>query len=139
MADDAQRSDPKMDAGNLYREEIFTDRGVGTIRVLTPVNRSGLTDTARKIVYVGETQVLTPAGMLPIAFEVEAGSLSEAVEKFGGAVKQAVEETIREIQQLRREAASPIVIPDVTPGGLGGPGPLGGLGGRPPRGKIQMP
>ena len=29
--------DLKMDAANLYREEIFTDRKVGTPRVMTPV------------------------------------------------------------------------------------------------------
>jgi hypothetical protein len=128
-----------MDAANLYREEVVTDRGVGTIRVLTPVTREGLTDASRKVLYVGETQVLTPAGPLPIAFEIEADSLAEAVDGFGGTVKQAVEETIREIQQLRREA-SPIVVPETMPPGLlGGPGAPGPLGGRPPRGKIQLP
>ena len=29
--------DPKMDAASLYREEIITDRKVGTIRMLTPL------------------------------------------------------------------------------------------------------
>ena len=51
--------------------------------------------------------------------------------------REGVERTIREIQELRREAASSIVIPrGMPPGGLGGPG-LGGPGG--PRGKIQLP
>ena len=139
MADEPQHSDPRMDPANLYREEVFTDRGVGTIRVLTPVSRDGRPDATRKMVYVGETQVLTPAGPLPIAFEIDAGSLAEAVDMFGPAVKTAVEDTIREIQQLRREA-SPIVVPETMPpgilGGLGAPGPLGG---RPRGGKIQLP
>jgi len=66
------------------------------------------------------------------------------IEKFPDGVKRAVEETIQEIQQLRREAASSIVIPDVksASGLLGGPGALGGPGGPggPPRGgRIQLP
>src|SRR5213593_3728379 len=144
MANELQGPEPKMDATNLYREEIITDRRVGTIRLLTPISPSGAVDSKRKVLYVGETQVLTAGGMLPIAFELDATSLGEAIEKFAEGVKRAVEETIQEIQQLRREAASSIVIPDVKsasgllggPGGMGGPG---GLGGPPRGGKIQLP
>jgi hypothetical protein len=135
MASELQGVEAKMDVANLYREEVFSDRRVGTIRLLTPVTKDGATDLGRKIIYVGETQVLTPAGMLPIAFEIDARSLSEAVEKFGDGVKVAVEQTVNELRELRREAASSIVIPDRMPGGLGG---LGGPPG-PPRGKIQLP
>jgi uncharacterized membrane protein len=80
--------------------------------------------------------------MLPIAFEIDAPTLAQAIEKFGDGVKEAVERTIREIQELRREAASSIVIPRGMPGGggLGGPGGqgLGGGGGGGPRGRIQL-
>ena len=138
MANELQGPEPKMDPTTLYREEVITDRRVGTIRVLTPVTPMGATDAKRKVLYVGETQVLTAGGMLPIAFELDAGTLSEAIEKFSEGVKRAVEETIQEIQQLRREAASSIVIPDAksASGLLGGPG---GLGGPPRGGKIQLP
>jgi len=137
MANELQGPEPKMDPTTLYREEIITDRRVGTIRVLHPITPGGVTDTKRKMLYVGETQVLTAGGMLPIAFELDANSLSEAIEKFSDGVKRAVEETIQEIQQLRREAASSIVIPDAksASGLLGGPG----LGGPPRGGKIQLP
>ncbi len=117
MAGDLHDVDATMDAAALYREEVFTDRRVGTIRVLTPVTAAGLPDTGRRVLYVGETQVLTAGGMLPIGFEIDAASLAEAVEKFPAGVKVAVEQTIREIQELRREAASSIVIPDLRPGG----------------------
>lgn len=142
MASDLHDADVRMDQTNLYREEVVTDRQVGTIRVLTPLRVDGQPDGARKVLYVGETQVLTPAGMLPIAFELDAVSLAQAIEKFGDGVKEAVERTIREIQELRREQASQIVIPRGMPGGgLGGPGGglpgLGGPGGG-PRGKIQL-
>jgi len=139
MANELHGPEPKMDPTTLYREEVITDRRVGTIRVLTPVTPAGSTDSKRMVLYVGETQVLTAGGMLPIAFDLDAGSLTEAIEKFSEGVKRAVEETIQEIQQLRREAASSIVIPDAksASGLLGGPG--GGLGGPPRGGKIQLP
>ena len=120
----------KVDPKQLYLEEIFTDRRVGTIRRLTPVNKDGARDQARAVLYVGETQVLTPAGALPIAFEIGAGSLEEAAEKFGQLAKEAIERTVKELQELRRQAASSIVIPQ------GGMPPMPGVGGG---GKIQMP
>lgn len=120
----------KVDPKQLYLEEIFTDRRVGTIRRLTPVNKDGARDQARAVLYVGETQVLTPAGALPIAFEIGAGSLEEAAEKFGPLAKEAIERTVKELQDLRRQAASQIVVPQ---------GPLPPLGGAGGGGKIQMP
>ena len=132
----AQRpeADPKMDAASLYREEIVTDRKVGTIRMLTPLNSDGKTDAARPTIYVGEAQIMTGAGPLPISFEIDATTLTEAVDKFGGAAKEAIERTVRDLQDLRRQAASSIVVPQGGMGGLG-PGGLGGGGG----GKIQIP
>ena len=120
----------KVDPKALYLEEIFTDRRVGTIRRLTPVGKDGERDQSRAVLYVGETQVLTPAGALPIAFEIGAGSLEEAADKFGPLAKEAIERTVKELQELRRQAASQIVIPQ------GGIPPMGGAG---PGGKIQMP
>ena len=125
-----QSAELKVDPNSLYMEEIFTDRRIGTIRRLTPVNEEGQRDTARAVLYMGETQVLTPAGALPIGFEIGAGSLGEAAEKFGQLAKEAIERTVKELQELRRQAASQIVIPQ------GGLPPGGGMG---PGGKIQMP
>jgi hypothetical protein len=123
-------SDIRVDSKALYLEEVFTDRRVGTIRRMTPVKGDGERDTARAVLYVGETQVLTPAGALPIGFEIGAGSLEEAADKFGQLAKEAIERTVKELQELRRQAASSIVIPQ------GGLPPAGGMGGG---GKIQMP
>src|SRR2546428_6331314 len=67
MANELQGPEPKMDATNLYREEIITDRRVGTIRLLTPISPSGAVDSKRKVLYVGETQVLTAGGLPPLA------------------------------------------------------------------------
>jgi len=130
-------NDIKVDPKALYLEEIFTDRRVGTIRRLTPVTKDGTRDAARAVLYQGETQVLTPAGALPIGFEIAAGSLEEAAEKFGSLAKEAIERTVKELQDLRRQAASSIVVPQgpLPPMGGGGMGG-GGLGGG---GKIQLP
>ena len=130
MATKPETNEIKIDPKALYLEEIFTDRRVGTIRRLTPVNKDGVRDPARAVLYVGETQVLTPAGALPIAFEIGAGSLEEAAEKVGQLAKEAIERTVKELQELRRQAASSIVIPQ------GGMPPMPGVGGG---GKIQMP
>jgi len=123
----------RMDQTSLYREETFTDRRLGVIRVLTPVTKNGAADTSRRVVYLGEAQLLTQVGALPHTFEIEAGSLGEATEKFAAGAKVAVERAVKEIQDMRREAASPIIIPDRVPSGLGGPGGLRGSG------NIQLP
>jgi len=116
----------KLDPDKLYLEEVLTDRRIGTLRRLTPVTRDGAPDPKRAVSYVGETQILTPAGSIPIAFEIDAASLGEAAEKFAALAKEAIDRTVRELQELRRQASSSIVVPQ---------GPLGGGGG----GKIQLP
>lgn len=131
----ARANDAKMDATSLYREEIYTDRAAGTLRVLAPVKPDGSPDPARLTLYIGEAQILTNMGPLPISFEVDAKNLAEAVAAYGEAAKVGVERAVRELQELRRQASSSIVLPG-TPGAAGLPGglPPGGLGG-----KIKMP
>lgn len=120
--------DLKMDAAGVYREDVYTDRKVGTIRCLTPVKSDGSPDTSRKPAYMGEAQILTPMGAIPVNFDIEAASLDDAIAKYAEAAKKGVERTVRELQDLRRQAASSIVIPQ---GGVPGALPGGG--------KIQMP
>jgi hypothetical protein len=122
-----------MDPTSLYREEVYTDRRMGVIRVLTPVTADGAFDASRKVLYSGEAQILTPAGALPIGFEIEANTLAEAVEGFAAAAQAGVERTVRQLQDMRREASSQIVIPDIG----GGPGPRGPMPGG--RGKLHLP
>jgi hypothetical protein len=134
MAGPTTAPDPKMDANDLYREDIYSDRRVGTIRVLTPVKSDGTPDSTRATSYVGQAQIMTPAGALPLSFEIEAKSLAQACNGFADAAKVAFEETLKELQDLRRQQASSIVIPDA-----GAASALTGQGGLPPRGKIQFP
>ena len=130
---DDRAGDPKMDPKSLYREEMITDRKVGTIRVLAPIKSDGSPDSGREVTYIGEAQLLTSVGTLPINFEIEAKTLDEAVSRFAEVAKEAVERTMKDLQELRRQAASSIVVPQGGMGGLGGPGGLG------PSGKIQIP
>lgn len=138
MATDDERRgmDPSMDPAALYLEEVFTDRRIGTIRRLTPVKPDATPEVARPVLYLGETQVMTQVGTLPIAFEIPAATLQEAAKQFGPLAKEAIERTMKELQELRRQAATSIVVPQggLPPGG-GGMGGLGGVGG----GKIQLP
>lgn len=120
MALDKTADEMKMNASSLFREEVVTDRKVGTIRVLAPIKSDGTPDDSRKRVHVGETQIMTQMGALPLAFPLECESLAEAVEKFAAGAQQAVERALRELQQMRQEASSSIVLPDSVPPGLAG-------------------
>jgi hypothetical protein len=125
MADN--RADPgiEMDGNHLYLEESFSDRRVGNLQRLTPVMSDGSPDSSRPVLYLGQTQVLTPGGALPLNFEIEAASLTEAIAQFGVHAQEALNDTLRRLEEMRREqASSPIV-----PGGGGMPGPRG-RGGR---------
>src|SRR6185295_968891 len=98
MATKPEQQELKVDPDSLYLEEVFTDRRIGTIRRLTPVKDDGQRDTSKPVLYVGETQVMTPAGALPIGFEITASSLKEAAEKFGQLAREAIERTVKELQ-----------------------------------------
>ena len=124
MAGEQQLPEIKLDPKDLYREEIFTDRKAGTLRRLVPVKSDGSEDTARAVLYSGQTQLLTPGGVLPLSFDVEASSLVDAVGKFPAAVHAALEQAIEEAREYRREASSRIVVPDVGGGALPGGGKI---------------
>ncbi len=113
MATDPNLPEISLDGDNLYREETFTDRRAGTLRRLIPILRSGADDPARPVVYSGQTQLLTPGGVLPLMFELDATSIDEALAMFPEAVKDALEQAIDEAREMRREAAGRIVVPDV--------------------------
>lgn len=131
MADTEPDMDIRMDDRALYREEIFTDRRVGTIQRLTPVDAQGNADPSREVLFVGQTQLMTRAGPLPISFDLPGPSLGEAARQFADAANAAVEETMQRLEEMRREAASSIIVPE------GGQVP--GAGGLPGGGKIRMP
>jgi hypothetical protein len=130
MSEDKGKMDIQMAADDLYLEEVFTDRRVGTMQRLTPVTSSGEPDGSRTTLFVGQTQVMTPAGSLPLSFEIPADSLEGAVEGFGAAAENAVQDTMKKLEEMRRESASSIIVPGSEGGGM--PGAPGGGG-------IRMP
>ena len=133
MAEKNDLPEVQLDANALYREDVFTDRRAGSIRRLTPVTVGGEPDASRPVLFSGQTQLLTPAGVLPLGFEIEAATLEEALRRFPEGVRLALEQAIDEAREMRREAASRIVVPEVGAGV--GPGPGAAPGG----GKIKFP
>jgi hypothetical protein len=119
-----QELEIKLEATDLYREEVFTDRRVGTLRRLTPVTAEGNDDPSRPTLFVGQAQLWTQMGPVPITFELEAKDIPEALQAFPAAARQALDQMQEEARELRRQQASQIVVPDMGPGAGG---------------KIQMP
>lgn len=129
MNDPQTTNEIQMDASSLYRESTFTDNRIGTIRLMQPVTVDGDDDASRPARYFGSAQLMTPAGPLPVSFEIKADSLSAAVDGFGEAAQGAIERTMEELREMQRDQASSIVVPK---GGMD-PSSLGGGGG------VQMP
>lgn len=129
---DQTREQATMNSDELYREEVITDRKVGTIRVLKPVTANGDADDSRETLFIGQASLYTPGGALPLNFELDAKNLAEAVDAFPEAANKAVEETMEKLQEMRRESASQLYVPGQGGGQGGAPGGQGGGG-------IQMP
>ena len=127
MVNEANLPEITFDVANLYQEELFTDRTAGTIRRLSPILPNGQPDASRTVLFSGQTQLLTPGGVLPLGFEMVVATLEEAINQFPQAVQQALEHAIEEAREMRREQQSRIVVPEA--GALGG-----GFGG----GKIKL-
>lgn len=136
--DEQQAMEISMDATDLYREENFTDRKVGSIRKMIPVKDDGSDDESRPVLFIGTTQILTPYGAVPLSFEIDAQDLKQACDRFPEAAQAAVDRTIEEAKQARREAASSIITPESGSGFPGGGMPGGGMPGG-GGGGIQMP
>ena len=116
---------PEFDGANLYREETYTDLSMGSIRRLVPVTVDGEADSSRPTRFQGQAAMMTPAGQLPLNFEIEADDLAGAVAAFSDAVNAEASRVMEELRDLQRkqELASPII----QPGAAGAP-----------TGKIQL-
>ncbi|HVY24635.1 MAG TPA: hypothetical protein VG962_14905 [Steroidobacteraceae bacterium] len=122
----------QMDVANLYREETYTDRKLGVIRCMTPVTATGETDTARPVLFLGQAEIMTSMGPVPINFEIEGKTLAEAVTNFADAAQKGIQRTVEQINEMRRQQASQLVVAPGNMPGLKGD-PRGGGG------KIQLP
>jgi len=130
MSQESQ-AESQMDLANLYREDTYTDRKLGVIRCMTPVTSEGLVDSSRAVQYLGQAEIMTSMGPVPINFEIEAKTLAEAVQGFADAAQKGIERTMQQMQEMRRQQASQLVV---APAGMTGlkEGLRGG-------GKIQIP
>lgn len=128
-------ADITVDTDNIHREELFTDLHAASIRRLTPVKADGSDDSARDVIYIGETNLMTQMGPLPVQFPIEAASLDDAFSQFAEGVKGAVERLNERAKELVREESSRIVVPGAAPPDMGGAGVPGG---RPGPGKFLL-
>ena len=121
----------QVDADSLYREESFTDLKVGSIRRLVPVTKEGDDDSSRETRYEGSASLMTPAGSLPLSFELEADTLAGAIDQFPDAVNAAAERAIEELKEMQRQQSQKIQVPGQENYG-------GGYGGQGGGGRIQF-
>jgi hypothetical protein len=115
MADEQNNQfDFKVDRSNLYREESFTDLKVGSIKHLLPVKPDGSEDKTRKPIFVGQSNIVTPQGPLPIQGVIKAKELQQAIKKFPEAMEVAMEHLIEEAKkyQEQKEQDSQIKKPE---------------------------
>jgi len=121
----------RFDTDNLYRVEVFTDQRSGSIRRMTPVDGDGNPDSGREVLYIGEATAMTPAGSLPLNFELEGSTLAEAAQGFAEGAQQALSETVEELKRMQREQQNSIMVPGQGGSQGGGGGFPGGGGGSP--------
>lgn len=114
--------DIRLDAAQLHREETFTDRRAGVLRRLIPVTGTGADDPSRPTIYEGQATLMTQGGALPLNFAIEADSVEAALAAFPSAAQKALREMVEEMERMRREQASSIVVPGAGGGMPGGGG-----------------
>ncbi len=117
----------RVDVNNLYREEVFTDLRIATIRRLTPIRPDGSPDPSRPALYSAQTTLMSQAGPLPVEAPIEAATLEEAAAKFPAAIQEAVDRLLEEAREIRRREASRIVVPSAMPPPPGGGARGGGI------------
>jgi len=102
-----------VDKGNLYLEESFTDLKAGAIRRLTPVKPDGSPDKTRKMIFVGQTTLVSPNGAVPIQNVIQAKELQQAIKRFPEAMQSAMERLVEEAKKMREQEQddSRIIVP----------------------------
>lgn len=105
------KPEERVNLDNLYRQETYTDLGMGTIQCLRPVTATGADDPSRAPIFMGSAQIMTPGGVLPVQGEIKADNLRDACLKFPEAMKDAVDDLVQQAREYERERAGGIVIP----------------------------
>ena len=116
MSDPQQAiADIAVDKENLYREEVYTDLKVASIRRLVPIKADGTDDPTRSPRFVGETTLMSARGPLPIQAPIEVETLEEALDQFPEALNVAVEQMIEQAREMQRQEQSRIVVANQLP------------------------
>jgi len=110
--DDRPQRKVKVNLQNLYREEMYTDMRTAALRQLTPVKPNGEIDKTRKFLFVGQTNIMSPQGPLPVQFPIDAKNLQEAAEKFPDVMEQFLAKLAEEIKDAQRQEQSRIIVPE---------------------------
>ncbi len=110
--DDRPQRKVKVNLQNLYREEMYTDMRTAALRQLTPVKPNGEIDKTRKFLFVGQTNIMSPQGPLPVQFPIDAKNLQEAAEKFPEVMEQFLAKLAEEIKDAQRQEQSRIIVPE---------------------------
>ncbi len=112
-----QSNDNAMNPDTLYREENYTDNRLGAIRKLIPVTTNGAVDSNRPIKFIGSAQIMSQMGPIPLSFELAGATIGDAAENFAASAEIAIQEAAAELEQMRREQASQIVMPGQSSSG----------------------
>ena len=109
--------DFQVDRTHLYREETITDLKIANIQKLTPIQPDGSNDPSRETVFVGNTQLGTPHGPVPIQARLKATSLEPAMDEFPQAMEAETRKVIQQFKKMEAEHKksndSRIIIPGV--------------------------
>ena len=115
---EGQEKRVKFNQQNLHYEEVFSDLTIGSIRRLTPVKPNGEPDKTRPILFVGQSQIYTQQGPLPIQFPIDAKNLQIAIEKFPAAMEEFVAHLVEQAKEMQRQEESRLIVPaSSVPGG----------------------
>jgi hypothetical protein len=101
----------KFNQQNLHREEIFSDLTTGSIRQLSPVKQNGEPDKIRPILFVGQAQIYTQQGPMPVQFPIDAKNLQQAMDKFSEALEEFVAHLVEQAKELQRQEQSRLIVP----------------------------
>jgi hypothetical protein len=112
MADSEEKGrKAKFNQQNLHREEVFTDLTVGEIRQLSPVKQNGEPDKTRPILFVGQSQIYTQQGPMPVQFPIDAKNLQQAMDKFPEAMEEFVAHLVEQAKEMQRQEQSRLIVP----------------------------
>jgi hypothetical protein len=100
-----------VDKKNLYREEMYTDLKVASIRRLIPVKSDGKIDKSRDTIYVGQTHLMSPDGPVPLQNVIQAKGLQQAIKKFPDAMQTAMDQLVEKAQKMKDKEESRIIVP----------------------------